>query len=314
MKPIVTLTMNPTIDAFCCADEILPVRKVRTRDEHYAAGGGGINVSRLIHELGGETVAFYVAGGLTGQALDGMVQRLDFPAVRMPIAKPTRVSLVVLETSTGEEYRFTPEGPEVSEEEWRECLKMLAVIDADYFVASGSLARGMPADFYAQVAHQVKERGGRVIVDTSGAPLHWALEEGVYLIKPSRRELEHLLKRKATNPGDEEAMAQEVVRSGRVAVVALTLGSRGAVLATAEGTLRLTSPQVETRSAVGAGDGFLGAMVWALATGRNVEEAFALGVSAGAATAASAGTGIASRTKVEELYGQVEKKLPRRAA
>ena len=110
-------------------------------------------------------------------------------------------------------------------------------------------------------------------------------------------------------------MAQEVVRSGRVEVVALTLGSHGAVLATAERTFRLqASPRVQTRSAVGAGDGFLGAMVWALAAGRSVEEAFALGVAAGAATAATAGTGIASRVKIEELYTQLAKELPPRAA
>lgn len=301
MRPIVTLTVNPAIDAFCRADEVVPVRKIRTRDERYVPGGGGLNVSRVIRELGGETVAFYVAGGLTGQALEGMVDRLGLAAVRIPITGLTRVSHVVLEVSSGQEYRFTPEGPELEPEEWQHCLEVLAVVDADYVVASGSLARGMPADFYARVARQVKERGGRMVVDTSGAPLHWALEEGVHLIKPSRRELENLLGRKAATMDEAEGLALEVARSGRAEIVALTMGAQGAVLATRDGALRLAAPKVDTRSAVGAGDAFLGAMMQALAAGQRLEDAFALGVAAGAATAAAAGTALATRAEIEGL-------------
>jgi 6-phosphofructokinase 2 len=310
MRPIVTLTVNPAIDAFCVADEVVPVRKIRTRDERYAPGGGGINVARVVRELGGEAVAFYIAGGVTGHALEGMVEKLSMAAVRVPIAGLTRVSHVVFEISTGQEFRFTPEGPEITEEEWIHCLEVLSVIDAEYVIASGSLARGMPVDFYARVARQVKERGGRVVIDTSGAPLHWALEEGVHIIKPSRRELEHLLGRKASTPKEEEAMALEAVRQGRAEIVALTLGAQGAILATRDGIIRLSSPAVDTKSSVGAGDAFLGAMIHGLATGKPLDRAFAYGVAAGAATAATAGTSLPLRDHVDELYAQVKTQLP----
>src|SRR5919199_785753 len=170
MKPIVTLTVNPAIDSYCLADEVAPTAKIRTRREHYAPGGGGINVSRVIKELGGETVALYLAGGITGQAFEGMLERLGIAAVRVPIAEQTRVSHLVMETSTGREFRFTPEGPEVTEAEWQHALEVLSVIDADYMIASGSLARGMPVDFYARVARMVKEHGGRVVVGPPRAP------------------------------------------------------------------------------------------------------------------------------------------------
>ena len=91
MRPIVTLTINPTIDAFCRTDRVIPVRKVRTHGEHYVPGGGGLNASRMIRELGGATVAFYMAGGLTGQALEGMVERTGLAAVRIPMTGLTRV-------------------------------------------------------------------------------------------------------------------------------------------------------------------------------------------------------------------------------
>jgi 6-phosphofructokinase 2 len=106
-------------------------------------------------------------------------------------------------------------------------------------------------------------------------------------------------------------MALELVRSGKAEIVALTLGARGAVLATKDGALRLASPKVETKSAVGAGDAFLGAMVRALAGGEPVSQAFALGVAAGAATAASAGMGLATRAEIERLLAPVTAQLER---
>ena len=301
MKPVVTLTVNPALDTFCVADEVVPMRKVRTRDERYEAGGGGINVARMVRELGGEAVAFYLAGGMTGQALEGLIEHSGVAAVRVPITGLTRVSHTVYETTTGHEFRFTPEGPVVGEAEWHNCLEVLSIVDGDYFVASGSLARGMPADFYARVARMVRARGGRVVLDTSGTPLHHALKEGVFLFKPSKRELENLMGRKAPTPDEEEALAQEVARSGRARFVALTLGAEGAVLASADRVLRLASPKVEARSAVGAGDAFVGALVWSLAKGGEMEEAFAYGVAAGAATAMSDGTAQGRRADVERL-------------
>jgi 6-phosphofructokinase 2 len=310
MKPIITLTVNPAIDVSCVADEVIPMRKVRTRDERYDPGGGGLNVARVICELGGEAVAFYMAGGYTGAALEGLIERSGITAVRVPIAGLTRVSHTVYETSTGQEFRFTPEGPEVTEAEWRHCLEVLSVVDGDYFVLSGSLARGMPVDFYARVAQLVREGGGRVALDSSGSALHWALKTGVHLVKPSRRELEHLLGRKAQGPKDEEALAREVVESGRAEIVALTLGAAGAVLATRDLTLRLPSPDVETKSAVGAGDSFVGGMVLALAQGRAVTEAFAQGVAAGAAAAMTAGTELCRREDVTALFAGITRELP----
>ena len=314
MKPIVTLTVNPAIDAFCLADEVVPVRKVRTREEYYVPGGGGINVSRAVKELGGETVAFYMAGGLTGQALEGMIERLGIAGVRVPIAEATRVSHLVHETSTGQEYRFTPEGPEVTEAEWQHLLEVLSVIDAEYMIASGSLARGMPVDFYARVARMVKEHGGRMVVDTSGAPLHWALEEGVHIIKPSRRELEHLVGRKIAAPMDEEAMAAEVVRAGRAEIVVLTLGAQGVVVATRDGVQRYEAPKVDTKSPTGAGDAFTAGMIYGLVNGKPLDRAVMLGIAAGAATAAAPGTSLATKPAVDAVFAQVKAQAARKTA
>ena len=110
MKPIVTLTVNPAIDAFCLADEVVPVRKVRTREEHYVPGGGGINVARAVKRAGRRD-----RGLLHGR-------RPDRPGARGHDRAPRHRRRAgadrrgdpgqppVYETSTGQEYRFTPEG------------------------------------------------------------------------------------------------------------------------------------------------------------------------------------------------------------
>ena len=265
----------------------------------------------MIRELGGEAVAFYLAGGITGQALEGLIEHSGIAAVRVPIAGLTRVSHTVYETRTGHEFRFTPEGPEVTATECHNCLEVLSIVDGDWFVASGSLARGMPADFYASVARLVKARGGEMVLDSSGAALHQALAEGVYLVKPSRRELEHLLGRKATTPAEEEALAREVVDSGRAEIVALTLGADGAVLATRErdpapgepagGGQKCGGRRRQPSSARWSGR-------WR--NGRPVTEAFAYGVAAGAATAMTPGTELCSRADVERLARSVCEQLP----
>ena len=172
----------------------------------------------------------------------------------MPIAGLTRVSLTVYETSTGHEFRFTPEGPEVTQAECHNCLEVLSIVDSDYFVAAAASPAGCRMTSTPARPGMVKARGGRVVIDSSGTALHQALEEGVYLVKPSRRELEHLLGRKAATPAEEEALAREVVDTGRAEIVALTLGGGGAVLAMGEGVLRLAEPQGRGSSAVGAGD------------------------------------------------------------
>ena len=309
MKPIVTLTMNPSVDGSAQADVVRPIRKVRTTDERYDPGGGGINVARVIQELGGSALAIYLAGGATGGGLDALLDSTGIPRRRIPIRDHTRISHAVYERSSGAEFRFVPEGPLIQETEWRECLHALKDIDGDYFVASGSLPRGAPDDFYAKVVEQWRRKGAKLVLDTSGRALRPALERGgIHLVKPSLGEFEALAGRKLPEPALQEEAARELVRSGLAEMLALTLGRDGALLVTGQGALRLAAPKVEVKSAVGAGDSFVAAMTLGLAQGRSAEDAFAYGVAAGAAAVMSPGTELCRREDVERLYGEIRNK------
>jgi 6-phosphofructokinase 2 len=305
MKPIVTLTLNPAIDAACQADEIRPIQKIRTVDERYDPGGGGINVARVIRELGGEAVAVYFAGGLTGQAFNDMVDAIGLERRVIPIAAATRVSHTVYERSSGREYRFTPGGPAIREDEWRAGLAELEALDMDYLVASGSLPPGVPSDFYARIARTMRAKGVRFVLDTSGDALREALDAGIYLVKPNLGELERLTGRFLPEPAEQEAEAKRLVDDGRAEIVTLSLGADGALLATAEGCFRLKAPMVEPRSAVGAGDSFVAAMTLGLAQGRPPKDAFTLAVATGTATVLTMGTELCRRDDVERIYRQI---------
>jgi len=306
MKSIVTLTLNPAIDGSVDAPKVRPTHKIRTTNTRYDPGGGGINVARVIQRLGGQVRAVYLAGGATGGVLDSLLDRDGIARTRIDIADHTRISQAVHETDTGLEYRFVPDGPLVSDDEWQACLNRMISAECDYLVLSGSLPRGVPTDFYARIIGQAKTRGHRIILDTSGPALSATLAGGsVFLVKPSKGELEQMVGKPLPDDHALTDAALRIVRSGQAEHVAVTLGHRGALLVSATGAVRLQAIPVEVRSAVGAGDSFLGAMTHALAAGQDMKQAFRLGLAAGTAAVMSPGTGLCQRDEVERLLGEI---------
>ena len=305
MKRIVTLTLNPAIDGAAEAEEVRPIHKIRTWAERYDPGGGGINVARVVQELGGEAFAIYLSGGTTGPVLDGLVKAAGIEGHRIAISGDTRISHTVHERSSGLEFRFVPEGPPLAPEEWQACLAALEGSDCDYLVASGSLPRGVPADFYVTVAEIAAREGAKLVLDTSGDALRSATARGVYLIKPSLGELEDLTGRKLSEQVDQERAVHDLIESDGAEMVALTLGRDGALLGTRNGLRRLAGVKVKPKSAVGAGDSFLAAMTLGLAQGRSAEDAFALGVAAGTAAVLTIGTELCRREDVERIYEEI---------
>lgn len=307
MPRIATLTMNPTIDVSYDVARMQHTHKMRTANEQYAPGGGGINVARVFTRLGGETLSFYLAGGETGPALDGLLAEHGLGCCRIPIAGATRIASAVHELETGKEYRFTPSGPTISEAEWNACLTALAdALPLDALVLSGSLPHGVPADFYARAANLARTRGTPVVLDSSGEALAAGLEAGgLLLVKPSQGELAALVGRELESVDDIAEEAMRIVASGKAKMVAVTLGHRGAVLAREAGPSFLAAPQIEAKSAVGAGDSFVAAMLYALTTGEDELHAFCLGMAAGSAAVLSPGTGLAHPEDIARLRAQI---------
>jgi 6-phosphofructokinase 2 len=306
MKSIATLTMNPTIDVSYDVGQVRHTHKMRTENEHYAPGGGGINVARVFVRLGGNARCFYLSGGATGPALDGLIDLHQLVRTRIAIAGPTRIAADILEHDTGKEYRFTPAGPHVREAEWQECLDRLAEADCDVLVMSGSLPPGVPDDFYARVSRLMRKRGREVVLDSSGKALAAGIAEGgLLLVKPSQGELQDYIGRKLEDVEAIGKAAMEIVESGKARLVAVTMGHEGAVLARTEGPVFLPALKIDAASAVGAGDSFVSAMVHALCRGDSELEAFRRGMAAGSAAVLRAGTDLARPADIEGMLERI---------
>ena len=307
LRPILTLTVNPALDISTSTDNVVGEHKLRCGRSRLDPGGGGINVSRVIQRLGGQTLAIYAAGGPTGEAYRRLIEAEGIPTVVVPIAGSTRESFTVDETTTGKQFRFVLQGPDITEPEWRACLARVAesIPHGGYVVASGSLPPGTPDDFYARVARLAREHDARCVVDASGPALAAALAEGVFLVKPSARELGELVGSALDTEDSRVAAASTLVARGSAEYVALTLGGAGAVLASESGVMRLPVPQVEVQSTVGAGDSFLGAFVLRIAQGHDAAAAFRAAVAAGSATAMTPATELCHRSDVERLEAEL---------
>ncbi|RZS56345.1 6-phosphofructokinase [Microcella putealis] len=305
--PITTLTINPALDVSTSTPTVMAEHKMRCGPSRLDPGGGGVNVSRVIARLGGQSTAIYAVGGPTGQAYRQLLEAEGIVGRAVPIAGSTRENITVDETETGKQFRFVLQGPEVTEPEWQAALAatLSTARFGGYVVPSGSLPPGVPDDFYARVTRAAHESGARVVVDASGEALAAALDEGVYLIKPSGRELGELVGSTLSTVAEKTAAATELVARGRVEVVALTLGGDGAVLVTRDGAQHLAPPPIEVHSTVGAGDSFLAGLVLRLAEGRSLEVAFRAGVACGAATAMTAATELCHADDVRRLEAEL---------
>jgi len=200
-----------------------------------------------------------MAGGATGFVLDDLLDRRALPRRRVPIADHTRISHSVFERSRGLEYRFVPDGPLVTENEWQACLEALERIDARYLVLSGSLPRGVSDEFYCLVGE----------IAARGAPGSGSMPLEKPCAAVARGGL-NWSSRVSENSGSWSARARErlgpeirgvrIVHFGAVRLLAVTTGGDGALLATKDGVLRLKPPDMTVMIAVGAGESFAGTM------------------------------------------------------
>jgi len=306
MTEIVTLTINPALDVSTSVKKLAPFTKMRCAPAHRDPGGGGINVARVLKRLGIDAIAIYPAGGATGRVLTDLVEREGVRSIVIPASNDTREDLTIFDETTREQFRLVFPGAPLGDLEWRACLESLARIKPPpaFVIASGSLPAGVPPDFYGGVV-RASNAHSKVIVDTAGPFLMAALEAGVYLIKPNLREFQELA---GIASSDEAAL----VDAGRrlldrfpIEVIALSMGQDGAILVARDMALRANGLPIAPISVSGAGDSFLGAMVWALVNGNNLEVALRYGVAGGSAALLNPGTELCRPEDIHRLASQI---------
>jgi len=306
---IVTLTVNPSVDKSSSIDRLVAEQKLRCEPPQFDAGGGGINVSKALKKLGGESLAIFTAGGYSGQMLRELVKKDEIPCQIVPTQQWTRENFIVTDTSTNAQYRFGMPGATLADIEVEAIFELLQNVQPtpQYLVASGSLPTGVGVDFYEKVAALANKNNIRLILDTSGAALQAACDEGVYLLKPNLQELGALVGVENLETDDVDDAARTLIGHGKCEIVVVSLGPNGAILVTKDLCQHVPAPPVQKRSTVGAGDSMVAGMTWALAEGKSPLDMIRWGVACGSAATMNPGTQLFNLADAQRLFGWIER-------
>lgn len=304
---IITVTMNPAIDKTVEVAHLKKGSVNRLKNVIIDSGGKGINVSKTVKALGGETIATGFIGGLGGKLIESILTKQGITTDFVEIKNEIRTNLKVLETE-GFVTELNEPGPFINPEEYHQLEQKLLSYAKEgvIFILAGSIPVGINKTGYGELINKLKEKGAKVFLDADGELFAHSLEAGPDYIKPNRAELEgyfHL-----NSEADEKQLVQmgkELLNKG-IGMAVISLGQKGALFITKDRKLKCPGLNVEAHSTVGAGDAMVGALSYAIDQGLNLEECakFGLATSAGAVT--TQGTKPPTRELVDQLMKKVE--------
>jgi 6-phosphofructokinase 2 len=304
---IVTLTVNPSIDKSTTVKDLIPEQKLRCDKPLFQPGGGGINVSRAINKIGGDSLAIYLAGGGTGELLTKLIAEEGVKCKVIQQADRTRENFIVVD-DRNQQFRFGMPGTTVTATEIEEVVHVLDNLEElpEFLVLSGSLQDTVPSDFYARIAVEAKEKGVKVILDTVEKPFEEALKVGVYMIKPNLQELFEMAGYDDIVPGKYPEIARQMIADGKTEIMVISKGSQGASMVTKDAHYTVVPPATPCRSTVGAGDSMVGGIVLGLSKGLGFEKALQLGVATGTAATMNQGTSLCKKEDVDQITAYFE--------
>lgn len=308
MIDTVTITLNPAIDKSYAVSDLVPEHKLRCANPLVEAGGGGINVSKGLKELGSLSLAVFFAGGRNGEHLLEILKHEQIECRPIPIKEETRESLIIIDQSSKKEFRIVVEGPDINVSAFQEILQIIQTLKPSWLIASGSLPKGLPKDAYALLANTAKTMGIKFILDTSGEALEAALTEGIYLMKPNLKELTSLAGVESLQFEKIPEAAKKLIQEGKAEVIVVSMSSEGAILVTKDMHRHFPSPRIEQKSTVGAGDSMVSGMVWALQNNKTLLEMTCWGVACGAAATMNMGSQLFKKADAEKLFVWIREK------
>ena len=304
---IYTVTLNPALDKTVeipgmALDTVNRITSMRTDP-----GGKGINVSKVIAKLGGESCAVGILGGESGRTLLAALEREGLRTHFRFVEGQTRTNLKIIDRALHTNTDINEPGLTVSPADLDALLRDLLgmVREGDIVVFAGSLPQGAPQDTYRVWTAACREKGARVCLDADGVLLAEGLKAAPYLIKPNEDELSRLVGHRLTDTDELIAEGRRLLKGGVTRVV-ISLGEHGALYLRGNEVLYAEGLSVPVGSTVGAGDSVVAALAYADSLGMSDEDAVRLSTATGAANVMCSGTQPAEREAVEKLLPQVK--------
>jgi len=302
---IVTLSLNPALDKSAYVDQFLPGRVNRLRDITMDAGGKGVNVSRMILALDGQSAAVGFAGGPAGELFLKKLIEQGLTCDFVTTQAVTRENIKIRDSS-GVVTELNEPGQPISAHEMELLIAKLLYRGGkgSYFVLAGALPCGSEPDTYRTIIKRIKNTKGYVLFDAQGEALQEGINAGVDLLKLNRQEFCGLLRKKEASERIIYNAAKELCTRG-MEIVIVTLGSGGAVFVTRNESYRVTPPTVEVKSGVGAGDCMMGALAYGLERGMSFSSIVRMSSAASVGAVMMPGTAAPDRALMEEIAAKL---------
>lgn len=304
---IYTITLNPALDKTVeipslTVDSVNRIISLRTDP-----GGKGINVSKVIQKLGGESIAAGILAGNTGHAVHATVESMGIKTAFRFVSGETRTNLKVIDPVNHTNTDLNEPGITISEDVLKELLAELlsGIRNNDIVVLSGSLPKGAPEDTYAVWGKACKKAGAKVILDADGELLKSGLAASPYLIKPNHHELSELMGEKLEKPKELEKAARSLMVQYDIVKIVVSMGGAGALFVTRDESIYAEGLKVPVKSTVGAGDSVVAALAMSERSGESTENTVRLSIACGAANVMCSGTQAAEYETVKRLMPEV---------
>jgi 1-phosphofructokinase family hexose kinase len=303
---IVTLTINPAIDRTISVDRLAFDDRAYIKSSGESAGGRGINASTVIHSFGGETLAVLTSGGDSGKRLEHLLRGCGLQLAVVPVPHEIRTNITITDRH-GLTVNLNEPGPALAKAELALVEKAIrdALKGAQWLMLCGSLPPGAPASFYAKLIAMARQKKVKTLLHASGDALIEGIEARPTVVTPNQHEAERLLGRALLTRTQYLEAAGQIRAMGPESVV-LSLGSRGAIGAFADGLYEALAPRVDAVCPIGSGDALTAAYVWSMRRKANAADALRWGVAAGTASARLAGMSFANFAQTQEVYQRVE--------
>jgi len=303
---IVTLTINPAIDRTISVDRLAFDDRAYIKSSGESAGGRGINASAVIHAFGGDTLAVLTSGGDSGKRLESLLRGGGLNLAVVPVPHEIRTNITITDRH-GLTVNLNEPGPTLAKAELALVEKAIrdALKDAQWLMLCGSLPPGAPASFYAKLIAMARQKKVKTLLHANGDALIEGIEARPTVVTPNQHEAERLLGRALLTRTQYLEAAAQIRAMGPESVV-LSLGSRGAIGAFADGLYEALAPRVDAVCPIGAGDALTAAYVWSYRKKPNPADALRWGVAAGTASSRLPGMTFASLAQTKEVYQRVE--------
>ena len=303
---ILTVTANPAIDRVYFIEDFEFGKVYRANRFACSAGGKGLNVARVAHLIGQETAAMGFVGGYTGSFIQSEIEKQGIKNLFTVIKEENRTCLNI-SNANGVSGEILEAGPEISADEKNRFIKEYSSNIDDYTIVcvSGSLARGLTSDFYIELINIARDKGKKIIVDTSGKTLVDILSAKPYMVKPNQDEISALMNKEITTDEDIKQALFYLMENG-VEIPLLSLGKDGMAALIDGHCYRFLPPCVKVVNAVGSGDSAVAGIASGIDMGYLVEDAIKLGMATGAANTQFEQTGIVTKELVDEYFAQIK--------